>query len=519
MRKYNHRIIPFLACLLIISVVGCSAPPNMGVAASSVPPTTPTIQGRVYGGEQPLVGSTIQLYAAGTPVSGGGYGQGAIPLITGTLPTTDSNGYFTITGQYTAPTAPSLFYIVASGGSPGSGNPVNPNITLVSAIGGCTATVGLPSSLFININEITTMGTILALQQFIAAPAAGNLHAPAIGAPATAYNALQNAFESFQNLASISSGAIVTPASNWATTSSNGLRINTLADILVHCVNSDPASTSNCSTLFSDASPFDATYPALDTTQAGWYIAQNPTNNIPALFALIPANPPFVALSAAPADFTVSVATAAAACQSPITLATAANFEILAGSTVTSTGGTVVSDGNLGLSPGTSVTGFPPGILTAPAAMDITNSAAASAQTDLSNAYYAAIALPGAAVLPADISGLALTPGLYSISSAAQFETPVTLDAQGDTNAVFIFQIGSTLTTSGSAQVVLVNGAQAKNIFWTIGTSATLGTSSTFAGTIMALTSITLDTSATLQGRALAHNGAVTLDTNTVTDP
>jgi hypothetical protein len=151
--------------------------------------------------------------------------------------------------------------------------------------------------------------------------------------------------------------------------------------------------------------------------------------------------------------------------------------------------------------------------------MDITDSAAASAQTNLSNAYYAAIALPGAAVLPADISGLALTPGLYSISSAAQFETPITLDAQGDTNAVFIFQIGSTLTTSGSAQVVLVNGAQAKNIFWAVGTSATLGTSSTFAGTIMALTSITLDTSATLQGRALAHDGAVTLDTNTVTDP
>jgi uncharacterized lipoprotein YbaY len=516
MRLHNHRPILFLAGLLLLS--GCSVPGNISVTPSSTSANS-TIQGRVYAGEQPLVGSSIQLYAAGTPATGGGYGLGSTPLITGTLPTTDVNGYFNITGQYTAPTAPSLFYIVASGGSPGSGNPVNPHITLMSAIGGCTATVGLSSSLFININEVTTMGTILALQQFIAPPSAGNLHAPAIGAPATAFNALQNAFESLQNLASISTGAIVTPANNWATTSANGLRINTLADILVYCVNSDPATTTNCSTLFSGASPFSATYPALDTAQAGWYIAQNPTTNIPALFALVPANPPFTALSAAPSDFTVSVATSASACQSPITLGTSADFEILAGSTVTNTGGSVVSDGNLGLSPGTSVTGFPPAILTAPAVMDIADSAAASAQTDLGSAYYIAIALPGAAVLPADISGLTLTPGLYSISSTAQFVTPVTLDAQGDTNAVFIFQIGATLTTAGSAQVILKNGAQAKNIFWAVGTSATLGTSSTFAGNILALTSITLNTSATLQGRALAHNGAVSLDTNTLTNP
>jgi hypothetical protein len=95
----------------------------------------------------------------------------------------------------------------------------------------------------------------------------------------------------------------------------------------------------------------------------------------------------------------------------------------------------------------------------------------------------------------------------------------VTLDALGDANAVFIFQIGSTLTTLGGTQVILAGGAQAKNVFWQVGSSATLGTTSIFEGTIMALTSITLDNGATLTGRALARNGAVTLDSNPVTAP
>jgi hypothetical protein len=97
--------------------------------------------------------------------------------------------------------------------------------------------------------------------------------------------------------------------------------------------------------------------------------------------------------------------------------------------------------------------------------------------------------------------------------------TTVTLDALGDANAVFIFQIGSTLTTLGGTQVILTGSAQAKNVFWQVGSSATLGTTSIFEGTIMALTSITLDNGATLTGRALARNGAVTMDTNAVTAP
>jgi hypothetical protein len=119
-----------------------------------------------------------------------------------------------------------------------------------------------------------------------------------------------------------------------------------------------------------------------------------------------------------------------------------------------------------------------------------------------------------------NIGGLTLAPGLYkSTSSLAISSGDLTLDAQGDANAVFIFQIASTLTTTPGRQVILSGGAQAKNIFWQVGSSATLGTTTIFKGTIMADQSITLNTGATLDGRALARIGAVTLDSNTVTKP
>ncbi len=220
-------------------------------------------------------------------------------------------------------------------------------------------------------------------------------------------------------------------------------------------------------------------------------------------------------------NFVWSFTTATTACQaSSVPLGSAGNFKILAGSTVTNTGPTTIAGGDLGLSPGTSVTGFPPGTLIPPAVMHVTDPIAAQAQLDLTTAYIYSAGLPGGAVLPGDMSGLTFTPGLYKTSSTVMLSAGnVTLDAQGDPNAVFIFQIGSTLTTLGSTQVVLAGGAQAKNIFWQVGSSATLGTTSIFEGTIMALQSITLDTGATLHGRALARNAAVTLDSNTVDDP
>lgn len=220
-------------------------------------------------------------------------------------------------------------------------------------------------------------------------------------------------------------------------------------------------------------------------------------------------------------DATWSFTTATAACQSPqVPLGSAATFVVLAGSTVTNTGPTVITGGNLGLSPGSAVTGFPPGALTPPAVMDVTDPTAAQAELDLTTAYIYTAGLPGGAVLPGDMSGLTFTPGLYKTSSTVMLSAGnVTLDAQGDANAVFIFQIGSTLTTIGSTQVILAGGAQAKNVFWQVSSSATLGTNSTFQGTIISLESVTLDTGATLVGRAMARNGAVALDSNPITAP
>jgi hypothetical protein len=213
--------------------------------------------------------------------------------------------------------------------------------------------------------------------------------------------------------------------------------------------------------------------------------------------------------------------TAAVACLTPaVPLASAAEVEIVAGSTVTNTGPTIITGADLALSPGSAVTGFPPGSLTPPAVMHVTDPAAAQAQLDLTTAYLYTAGLPGGAVLPGDMSGLTFSPGLYKTSSTVMLSAGnVTLDALGDVNAVFIFQVASTLTTIGSTQVILAGGAQAKNVFWQTGSSATLGTNSIFKGTIMALQSITLQTGATLQGRALARNGAVTLDSNIVTAP
>jgi hypothetical protein len=220
-------------------------------------------------------------------------------------------------------------------------------------------------------------------------------------------------------------------------------------------------------------------------------------------------------------DATWSFTTATSACQtSQVPLGSAATFDVLAGTTVTNTGPTVITGGNLGLSPGSAVTGFPPGTLTLPAVMQVTDPAAAQGQLDLTTAYIYTAGLPGGASLPGDLSGLTFAPGLYKTSSTVQLSAGnVTLDAQGNVNAVFIFQVGSTLTTFAGTQVVLAGGAQAKNVFWQVSSEATLGTNSTFQGTIMALQSITLDTGATLNGRALARNAEVALDSNPITAP
>ena len=204
----------------------------------------------------------------------------------------------------------------------------------------------------------------------------------------------------------------------------------------------------------------------------------------------------------------------------PVALGAASTFEILAASTATNTGLTTVN-GDLGLSPGTAVTGFPPGIVNGTIYAGVP--AAALAQLDLTTAYNDAAGRTVGAILLADaenLGGLTLAPGLYkSNSSLAISSGDLTLDAKGDVNAVWIFQMGSTLTTTAGRKIILANGAKAANIFWQVGSSATLGTGSVFEGNILALASITVTTGATVDGHLFARTGAVTLDTDVVSIP
>jgi len=206
---------------------------------------------------------------------------------------------------------------------------------------------------------------------------------------------------------------------------------------------------------------------------------------------------------------------AAAQAATTVNLGTALPFVVLGGSAVTNTGPSVLN-GDLGVAaPGAaSPTGFPPGLVVGGVTHD-NDAVANQAQSSLTNAYNVAAGEPFTTDLSGqDLGGLTLTPGVYRFSSSAQLTGQLTLNGLGDPNAQFIFQIGSTLTTASSSSVQLINGASPCNVYWQIGSSATLGTDTQFQGNLLALTSITLNTRASVIGRALARNGAVTLDTN-----
>jgi hypothetical protein len=197
------------------------------------------------------------------------------------------------------------------------------------------------------------------------------------------------------------------------------------------------------------------------------------------------------------------------------------SFAVLGGQSVTNTGSSTIGGslgGNVGVSPGSSITGFPPGVISN-GTTHINTAQAIQAQADLTAAYLDAAGRPSSADLSGqDLGGMTLTTGVYTFSSSAQLTGTLTLDAEGDPEAVFIFQIGSTLTTAPSSVVELINGASFCRVFWQVTSSATIQTSSVFVGHVFALTSITAETNSKIQGQLLARNGSVTLDAVTITN-
>lgn len=202
--------------------------------------------------------------------------------------------------------------------------------------------------------------------------------------------------------------------------------------------------------------------------------------------------------------------------QPSVSVSGASSLAILAGSSISNTGATNIT-GNMGLSPGTSVGGFPPGILVG--TLHINDAIATQAKLDLTSAYNDAAGRTATDIvtLSGNIGGLTLTPGLYkSTSSLAISSGDVTFDAKGNSNAVFIIQIASAFTTTSGRKVFLAGGAQASHIFWQVGSSATFGTTSALKGTFLVMQSISFNTGATLDGRALTRTGAITMAGNTI---
>lgn len=210
----------------------------------------------------------------------------------------------------------------------------------------------------------------------------------------------------------------------------------------------------------------------------------------------------------------IAITLGGAALWAQASLGTAQSFAVLGGSTVTNTGATVLT-GDLGVSPGSAITGFPPGTRTGTThAADATS---LQAQNDVTTQYNSlASAACTADLTGQDLGGKTLTTGVYCFSTSAPLTGTLTLDAQGSAGATFVFKIGSTLTTASASSVVLINGGNPCGVAWQVGTSATLGTTTSFIGNLIALSSITLNTGANIVGRALARNGAVTLDTNNI---
>ncbi|MDE3104018.1 MAG: hypothetical protein KGK08_02485 [Acidobacteriota bacterium] len=297
-RRVGSLVAGVLFGLVGAGLTGCNAGGAGSLLTQGTGSTTTAVKTRtgvVHGGQNPVVGASIQLWTVGTT----GYGSAGTQLLTSPV-TTDGSGGFNLSTLYTCPSASTLVYLTATGGNPGSGT--NTAIRLVAPLGQCGS---LNASTFIVVNEVTTIATAYALGQFVS-PTTG-----AIGSYGNSQTGIINAFATVNNLVNISSGAALatTPGGNGTVPQAE---LNTLGDVLAACVNSTGSTSTLCSTLFSLTTPSGGSAPT-DTLLAALSIAQHPVNNVSTLFGQVSASgTPFLpTLSSAPGDWTVSLSYAA----------------------------------------------------------------------------------------------------------------------------------------------------------------------------------------------------------------
>jgi hypothetical protein len=228
--------------------------------------------------------------------------------------------------------------------------------------------------------------------------------------------------------------------------------------------------------------------------------------------------PVVTSLDAKPPQGDAKVSAADAHPAAYVSLGAAADFVVLSGETITNTGFTIIN-GNVGLSPGSALTGFPPGVING--VVHASDAVAATAKKALNDAYIDAKGRSGAPIpLVGDLGGMTLGPGLYfSSTSMALDGGDVTLDGGGDQDAIWVFQITSTFVAMVGRKVILINNAKPDNVFWNVSSSATIGVGVSMVGNFLTDTSITVQTGASMEGRFLTQIGSVTFDSNNINKP
>ena len=460
MRRYNNATMWFIAFLLLIFGAGCGDPDRTGTKPSLLPPTVTSV----------------------APPNGA---VGVCPntIVTATFskamnPASINSGTFTLTGPGTTAVAGTVSYDAASNTAIFTPSSALAFSTLYTATitTGATDVFGL--SLATNYVWSFTTGTTTCLTGpptviSVAPPTGSNGICPSTVVVATFSEAMNPSTINGTTFTLTGPGTTAVPAA-------------VTYDAPSHVATLTPTNPLALSTL----------YTATITTGAQNLFGDPLANN-----------------------FVWTFTTSATACLGGVPLGTACSFGILAATPVVSSVGPTIVTGDVGIWPAASIAGFPPGTLTG--TEHLGDAVAQTAHGDLTTAYNYAAGAAGGAIFTADIGGQTLAPGVYKTTSA-QPSLGITgnLTLSGNANGVWIFQIVSTLTTAaGNSQVILAGGATSHNVFWQVGSSATLGTNTIFEGTIMAQASITLTTGATLNGRALARTGAVTLDSNPVNVP